>query len=61
LYEFIHLALPIRRVHPLDKNGKVDCNPEMIKKLNKLLITEEKQNNTDSRWDKLKKLINDKN
>ena len=61
LYEFIHLVLPIRRVHLPDKNGKTGCNPEMIKKLNELLITEEKQNNTDSRWDKLKKLINDKN
>ena len=61
LYEFIHLALPIRRVHPFDKNGKVGCNPEMIKKLNELLIDEDKQNNTDPRWDKLKKMINDKN
>ena len=58
LYEFIHLALPIRRVHPLDKNGKTGCNPEMIKKLNELLIDEEKQNNTDPIWDELKKLMN---
>ena len=61
LYEFIHLALPIRRVHPVDKNGKAGCNPEMIKKLNELLIDEEKENDTDPRWDKLKKLINNKN
>jgi uncharacterized metal-binding protein YceD (DUF177 family) len=25
LYEFIHLALPIKRVHPDDKNGKSSC------------------------------------
>ena len=61
LYEFIHLALPIRRVHPADENGKIGCNPEMIKKLNELLIDEEKQNNRDPRWDELKKLMNNKN
>ena len=61
IYEFIHLALPIRRVHPIDKNGKIGCNPEMIKKLNELLIYEEKQNDTDPRWDELKKLMNNKN
>jgi uncharacterized metal-binding protein YceD (DUF177 family) len=58
LYEFIHLALPIRRVHPADNDGKSGCNPEMIERLNELLIDEEKQNNTDPRWDELKKLMN---
>jgi len=57
LYEFIHLALPIRRVH----QPETDCNPEMIKRLNELFIHEEKQNNTDPRWDELKKLTNNKN
>ena len=61
LYEFIHLALPIRRVHPVDKNGKAGCNPEMIKKLNELLIYDDKENDTDPVWDGLKKLINNKN
>jgi uncharacterized metal-binding protein YceD (DUF177 family) len=60
-YEFIHLALPIRRVHQPDENGKTGCNPEMIKKLNELLIYDEKQNITDPRWGELKKLINNKN
>jgi uncharacterized metal-binding protein YceD (DUF177 family) len=61
LYEFIHLALPIRRVHPADKDGKTGCNPEMIKRLNELLIDEEQQNIEDPRWDELKKLMNNKN
>jgi uncharacterized metal-binding protein YceD (DUF177 family) len=61
LYEFIHLALPIRRVHMIDRDNKSGCNPEMINKLNKLLIDEEKHNNTDPRWDELKKLMNNKN
>jgi uncharacterized metal-binding protein YceD (DUF177 family) len=55
------MTIPIRRVHPLDKNGKIGCNPEMIKKLNELLIDEEKEDNTDPRWDELKKLMNNKN
>ena len=57
IYEFIMLALPIKRVHPADKNGKSKCNPVMLKKLEELLIEEEKE--TDPRWDELKKLMND--
>lgn len=56
-YEFIHLALPIRRVHPVDQSGNSTCNPEMIRKLNEHLIDNEK--NTDPRWDDLKRLMND--
>ena len=57
LYEFIMLALPIKRVHPVDKNGKSTCDPVMLKKLDELIIDEEKVN--DPRWDELKKLMND--
>ena len=57
IYEFIILALPIKRVHPADKNGKSACDPFMLKKLEELLIEEEKEN--DPRWDELKKLMND--
>jgi uncharacterized protein len=57
IYEFIMLALPIKRVHPVDKNGRSTCNPEMLKKLDELIIEEEKVN--DPRWDELKKLMND--
>jgi len=56
IYEFIHLALPIKRVHPDDEHGKSTCNPEMLKKLEELLIEEEIEN--DPRWDELKKLMN---
>jgi uncharacterized metal-binding protein YceD (DUF177 family) len=48
-------------VHKHKENGKVGYNPEMIKKLNELLIDEEKHNDTDPRWDELKKLMNNKN
>jgi uncharacterized protein len=56
-YEFIHLALPIKRVHPDDEKGNSTCDPIMIKKLNELLIDEEKQ--SDPRWDELKRLKNE--
>jgi uncharacterized protein len=57
LYEFIMLALPIKRVHPADKKGKSTCDPVMLKKLEELIIEEQKEN--DPRWDELKKLMND--
>jgi uncharacterized metal-binding protein YceD (DUF177 family) len=56
-YEFIHLALPIRRIHPNDINGKSTCDPVMLKKLEELIIDEDKA--IDPRWDDLKKLLND--
>ncbi len=56
LYEYIHLALPIRRVHPDDRNGNSTCDPEMLKKLDELII--ERDNENDPRWDDLKKLMN---
>ena len=43
IYEYINLAIPIRRVHPLDENGEATCNPEMIRLLNEL-----KPNNSDN-------------
>jgi uncharacterized protein len=57
IYEFIHLALPIRRIHPDDADGKSTCDPVMLKKLEELIVEEEKKN--DPRWDGLKKLMND--
>ncbi|MEI6050628.1 MAG: DUF177 domain-containing protein [Bacteroidota bacterium] len=56
IYEFIHLALPIKRVHPDDNKGKSTCNPEMLRKLEELFVEEENEN--DPRWDELKKLMN---
>ena len=56
LYEFVHLALPYKRIHP-DENGKPGCNQRMIEKLNELGI---EKKDTDPRWDRLKD-ISDKN
>ena len=52
IYEFIHLLLPVRRIHPERRNGESTCNPEILKKLN----AEEKSNDPDPRWEALKKL-----
>ena len=57
IYEFILLALPIKRVHPNDNKGISTCDPVMLKKLDELIVDEEPE--TDPRWDELKKLMND--
>jgi uncharacterized metal-binding protein YceD (DUF177 family) len=55
-YEYILLALPIRRTHPADKSGKSTCDPAMLRKLNEHIVTEEHIN--DPRWDELKRIVN---
>ena len=55
IYEFIGLAIPIKRIHPDDKNGNSTCDPEMIEKLSKYIIKEEEQKT--SVWNDLKKLL----
>jgi uncharacterized protein len=60
LYELVILGLPIKHIHPVNKNGQSDCDPEMIKKLNEYLVIEkdnEDQEPVDERWNELKKLI----
>ncbi len=57
IYEFIHLALPLRRVHPDSDDGSSTCDPVMMKKLEEFIVEEE--NKKDPRWNELKKLIND--
>jgi len=59
LYESIILSLPYRKVHPEGKKAQITCNPEMLQKLRKIVVTGKKE--TDPRWDKLKVLKDDKN
>jgi len=54
LYEYIHLLLPARRVHPDDGNGHSGCNPEVLKKLEEL----SPHPHRDSRWEALNRLKN---
>ena len=55
IYEFIGLAVPIRKVHPEDENGNSTCDPQMIEKLNKYIVREQEQSNPV--WKDLKKLL----
>jgi uncharacterized metal-binding protein YceD (DUF177 family) len=55
-YEYIHLALPIQRIHPDDAKGISTCDPVMLEKLKEHLV--EKESGDDPRWDELKKLMN---
>ncbi len=56
VYEFAHLGLPLKKMHPDDENGVSTCNPGMLSKLEKHLVR--KQGGNDPRWDELKKLRN---
>lgn len=65
LYELIILGLPIKHVHPDNKNGVSDCNPDMLKKLEQYMVDVEPTNNenvqiVDERWNELKKLLDNK-
>jgi uncharacterized protein len=56
IYEFIHLALPLKRVHPTDKNGKTLCNKDIITKLEEHKNKKSTDDETDPRWEALKKI-----
>ena len=60
VYEMIVLAVPQKRIHPGVLDGSLDS--EALKKLEELQPKEGKDNtnDTDPRWDALKKLITDK-
>jgi uncharacterized metal-binding protein YceD (DUF177 family) len=57
IYEFIHLSLPVKRVHPDDASGLSTCNKEMLKKLNEYIVREN-ESDIDPRWNDLKNLLN---
>jgi uncharacterized protein len=52
IYEFVHLLVPVRRVHPDDENGNSLCDPEIIKRIDE----REGSSEPDPRWEVLKKL-----
>ena len=62
IYEMIALSVPLKRVHPGVKDGSLQS--EALDKLNELQVKEikeeNKEENIDPRWDKLKKLLTDK-
>ncbi|MEI8205758.1 MAG: DUF177 domain-containing protein [Kiritimatiellales bacterium] len=52
IYEYIHLLLPIRRVHAEDEKGNSQCDPDAIKKLKEL----SERHVQDPRWEALNEL-----
>lgn len=52
IYEYIHLLMPFRKVHPEDSEGNSLCDPEVIKRIGE----SENESEPDPRWDALKKL-----
>jgi len=66
IYEMIVLSVPLRRVHPGVQDGSLKT--KALDKLNELAVTElkeednkdNKEENIDPRWDKLKQLLTDK-
>ena len=62
IYEMIVLSVPLRRVHPGVKDGSLKT--EALTKLKELKVKEvkkeNKEENIDPRWDKLKQLLTDK-
>lgn len=60
IYEMIVLSIPLKRVHPGVKDGTLTSS--VLDKLNELRVREadKKEEETDPRWDSLKKLLKDK-
>lgn len=56
LYEYIHLALPARLLHPDDEEGNSTCDPDMLQRLGTFAPNEA----IDPRWEALKKLNTEK-
>ncbi|MGM0496889.1 MAG: YceD family protein [Bacteroidota bacterium] len=55
-YENIHLSLPLKRVHPDDKEGNPTCNKEMLDLIEKYKQNED-NDKIDPRWEKLKNIF----
>ena len=59
IYEFIHLSVPLKTIHPNDANGNSTCNADMLQFLEG--HKQKRSNDTiDPRWEKLRK-FRDKN
>ena len=64
IFEMIALSVPLKRVHPGIADGTLKS--DTLDKLNEILVTDitdnkhEEEENTDPRWDELKKLLTDK-
>jgi uncharacterized metal-binding protein YceD (DUF177 family) len=57
LYEYIHLLIPIRKVHGTDENGHSLCNPEVLR----FIREESGDHSVDPRWEALRNLKENSN
>lgn len=53
LYEMIMLSIPLKKIHPNEK----DCNPEVVSYLKQSKKSKQKEEKTDPRWDSLKNMF----
>ncbi|ADV48656.1 protein of unknown function DUF177 [Cellulophaga algicola DSM 14237] len=61
VYEMIVLAVPLKKVHPGIEDGTLKSAAlEKLEKLHPKEVKENKNKETDPRWDSLKKLLTDK-
>jgi len=60
IYEYVSVSIPLRHVHPKNKDGKRECNKEMLDKLKNYMHSKDETEKTliDPRWDALKNLKN---
>jgi uncharacterized metal-binding protein YceD (DUF177 family) len=62
IYEYVSLSIPLRHVHPKNKDGKRGCNTEMIDKLKNFTnVGNSNKEMVDPRWAALEKLKNQQN
>lgn len=57
IFDFISLAIPIKKVHPDEASGEAGCDPETLSRLNTLTL----KKGSDPRWDALKNIKLDNN
>lgn len=60
IYEFVHLGLPVKRVHPGGKTKADNCDPQVLKKLKELHVETDEDGNPKTgvtdHWEALRKL-----
>jgi uncharacterized metal-binding protein YceD (DUF177 family) len=60
IYEGIILGLPAKRIHPGVEDGSIQSDIlEKLEELKPKSVSEDKEEDTDPRWDKLKELLNE--
>ncbi len=56
IYEFINLALPLKKTHPYNIKGEPLCNKIILEKLKEHQSEKQQTEDADPRWDTLKNL-----